>query len=276
MTFGIYTCCNSRMLPFFQSWRGAVERFNPGIPVGIIPFDEDSQDLRRIALDAGYHWVDGPARAWRELGRSVYGTSEYRHGSPRAYYFSKLAAFSGPFDRFVFADANSLVLWNVAREFGQMELDGCYFWYRANPNRNYRSPAALGTYRMLDSGFEHGFNASFFVAARNYVTLEMAESALCRAEYHDRLFGPAPEQSMLSWIKVTHGLKYARIWEINKHLRAGSRRADVRWCEGRVVNAAGRRVHFMKWSGQRFDESLPNFWLLRAMAENSLPTDICH
>ena len=30
----------------------------------------------------------------------------------------------------------------------------------------------------------------------------------------------------------------------------------VRWEQDQVVNTAGRRVHFMKWTGQRFDEGM--------------------
>jgi hypothetical protein len=270
MTFGIYTCCNSRMLPFFLSWRRAVELFNPGIPVGVIPFDDESHELRRITLDSGYHWIDGPAKMWRELGTSVYGASQYRAGVPRANYFSKLAAFNGPFDDFVFADANSLLLCNAAAEFWQEELDACYFWFGSNPTKNYGSAAARAIYRKHDRTFGHGFNACFFAARRGYLTFEMANASLAHSEYHDGLLGPAPEQSMMSWIKVTHGLKFRRVRDLRPNLTAARGTADVRWYRGGVVNSAGHPVHFMKWNGQRFDEGTPNFWLLKALADNKL------
>lgn len=270
MTFGIYTCCNSRMLPFFHSWRRAVEVFNPGTPVAVIPFDDDSDDLRRLTLSAGYEWVDEPAKTWRELGVSVYGTETYRQGIPRANYFSKLAAFNGPFDKFVYADVNSLLLMNVAAEFRNEELKGSYFWFQSRPRRNYGSASALAIYRRLEQEFKHGYNACFFAGTQDYVTVDMAREALAHREYYDGLFGPAPEQSMLSWLKVTNGLEFRRVGELKPQLTYALDSHDVRWEQGQLLNTAGRRVHFMKWTGQRFDEGMSNYWLLDALAQKRI------
>ena len=258
------------MLPFFHSWRRALDLFNPGVPVGVIPFDDESPELRRLTLDTGYHWIDGPAETWRELGRSVYGATPYRGRILSANYFSKLAAFNGPFANFVFVDVNSLLLCDVAAEFGHEALRACYFWFGSKPHRNYGSAAARAIYRKHDRSFAHAFNACFFAARRDYVTVDMAEAALAHADYYDGLLGPAPEQSMLSWIKVTHELKFRRVRDLRPHLTAAHGTADLRWQQNALVNSAGRPVHFVKWNGQRFDEGTPNFWLLKALADNEV------
>ena len=109
---------------------------------------------------------------------------------------------------------NSLLLMDVATEFRNEELKGSYFWFRSNPRRNYGSAEALAIYRKLEQGFRHGYNACFFAGCRDYVTVDMAKEALAHRQYYNGLFGPAPEQSMLSWIKVTKGLEFRRVAEL--------------------------------------------------------------
>jgi len=249
---GLYTACNDRMLPFLPGWLGAKRQFNDAAPAHVIAFDDNVAELKTFCAERSVSLLCDAAQEWRRIGMRIYGSANYRRDVLRADYFSKLAAFTGPLPHFVFSDVNSLVLFDINRRFGDMQLDGCRFMHKARRFRTVSSRDALRLYRELNPSFGSGYNANFFLSERNFITVAEANEALRRDDCSAENFGRAPEQSLLSWLEVALHKRCGLIRDIFPDLYPAKRRDLLAIRDGHVFDWRGRNVHFVKWNGARF------------------------
>jgi hypothetical protein len=260
--FGIITAANDRMLPFLEAWFGAVRTFNPDVPLAVLPFDDESEAVRQTAERGGMLFCDDVTARWRALGRAVYPDAEYRPGTPSANYLSKMAAFDGPFARFLFLDCNSMIFFDATTLPEKTYSDVIYFLYSAKMGSNYAREAVASYYRRFDPEFRYGFNANFFLSSRHRISLDTALAAVeDPARELARLFGPAPEQSFVSWYCARFGVPCVFARDVRLGVR-GWARAELGGLPEAPVNPGGQRVHHVKWNGPRFAPDLKNYWLL--------------
>lgn len=123
MSSGVYTLANDVVLEWLLAFLNAHRQNAPGLPVCVIPYDDDVEEVRRVIAgrpgvalfdDAGaIARADAYAlRAW-SLHPTAMPTWETKFGVPGVHRLGmhrKLCAFAGPFERFVFLDADVLVL----------------------------------------------------------------------------------------------------------------------------------------------------------------------
>ncbi len=249
---GLYTACNDRMLPFLPGWLSARKQFNNSAPAHVIAFDDNISQLKEFCAENSVSLLCDAARDWRRIGMQIYGESHYRPDVLRANYFSKLAAFTGPLRRFVFSDVNSLVLFDINRRFGETELDGCRFMYKARWFRIVSDRDVLRLYRSLKPSFRTGYNACFFLSERNFITIAEAHEALAHDDYRAENFGRAPEQSLLSWLEVALHKPCGLIRDIFPDLYPAKRQNSLTIRDNQVLGLGGRNVDFIKWNGAGF------------------------
>lgn len=123
MSAGVYTLANDAVLEWLIAFLNAHERNAAGLPVCVIPYDADVAEVRRVVAgrpgvtllddEGALARADAYARQVWSLHPTAMRTWEAKFGVPGVYRHGmhrKLCAFEGPFERFVFLDADVLVL----------------------------------------------------------------------------------------------------------------------------------------------------------------------
>ncbi|WP_226584145.1 hypothetical protein [Acuticoccus sediminis] len=254
---GIYTCANDAMLPFLRVWLAAMKRHEPAKAIAIIPFDDQSEATEAFAREHAIPVLPEAAKQWRAIGRALYGNKMYRKGTPAAHYFSKLASFSGPFDEFIFMDANAILCTPFLDIFDRFQRSGLdiAFRFRASPGRNIATLKECGRLNKLNPNIQNGFNANFFISKRG-VILPNDASNIDDAE---GAFGKAPEQSLLTRILAEKGLAVDTIHQVMRYPIGASCRELLLTQGENVVFPSRAPVMFVKWNGAKIDESMPNY-----------------
>jgi hypothetical protein len=253
---GIYTVANDRMAQFLETFLVSVRRAMPTIPVCIIPFDDSLERTKELAKLHNATLME-PSAVWDEIGLNIYGQQEYRPGIPAYRYFRKFNSFDGPFDKFCFMDANSILLQPLGDSFaGYLDSYDFIFAKHSGPNRTIKSEAAQQVLQLLSPKLRSGFNAGFFLSRKGVIDPGNARVLGSNPRLR-RFFGKAPEQAFLAWYIAVCGVRHAMMGEIDTTAQTGfwgtrfsvEKRDDgcYYFTEGPSV---GRRVYFLKWTGQ--------------------------
>lgn len=261
---GVYTLANDtvidRALALFES----VKTFAPTLPLRVIPYDPRQQLLADCVRRFGYAYFESPEQdALQAIGERFYPASEFA-----ARGFRKLAAFEGPFERFLFLDSDVVALSPITTILGALEsadVDLVHFdtdldqVYRRGPLRE----------RLVANG-ARGFNCGLFAGRRGALTVARLASSLARfdADWSTQLV-PNAEQPFLNYFADHERLRVAAAYELLPgHCStcwpaAGRIEADGadyrlrdsgRWDEGWKLLCA-------HWAGFPLDPAMPNHWL---------------
>lgn len=259
--WGIYTLANDGVydsaLALFESLR----TFAPGLPVRIIPYDARQERLAEAVREFGFAYFEAPAvAALHRLGEAYYPTQDFA-----ARGFRKLAAFEGPFERFLFLDSDVVALSPVRpllAAFAATAADLVHFdtdldqVYRPGPLRD----------RMVARG-ARGFNAGLFGGRRGALTVESLAASLrtLAADWTAQLV-PNAEQPFLNYhadytalaVRAAHELLpdfCSTCWPaVGRIAREGSSyrlRDSGRWDEG-------WQLFFAHWAGFPLGPGMPN------------------
>jgi hypothetical protein len=261
--WGCFALANDLVLDWTLALLDSLRRFAPTLPVRVIPYDDRQSELA-IALDLrGHAYLESPEiESLHRIGSRFYPYDDFS-----ARGFRKLAAFSGPFERFLFLDSDVVALGPLGELLEAIERtdsDLVYFdtdldqVFRPGPDR-----------RRLESAHElHGFNAGLFASRRGLLTAESLGSRLADldASWTEWLV-PNAEQPLLNLYAVRSGWRCSRAsehvpdtcstcWAAAGELEFDGTchrlRGTDRWDEG-------RRMPFAHWAGFRLDRSMPNW-----------------
>ena len=247
---GIVCLANDVVYDFLVALAQSVARHSE-LPLAIIPFDDRTARTRRFARRQGIEVLDDPllpdldalgARVWP--GRVV---------APHA--FRKFAAFWGAFDRFLFLDADIVVLRDPAWLLeAQAESDPDALWcFDTGEGQAYR-PGPLRD-EMVASGFP-GISTGLFIARRGLVTLEQVRQTIEPAVGHRDQFLEIAEQPFLNFLLQRERIRVAKVGDLFDDV-AGTTWAGARFAQrdGRVVVDEpewpdhGRAPAAVHWSG---------------------------
>jgi hypothetical protein len=166
--WGIYTLANDAVLDWVLALLESLRRYAPGIPVRVIPYDERQGELdRRLAARGHARLEHDEIERLGRLGRRFYPHDEFA-----ARGFRKLAAFSGPFERFLFLDSDVVALGPLApllRAAERSTADLVHF--DTDPEQVYR-PGPLRD-EIAAAGRAVGFNAGLFAARRGLLDADV-------------------------------------------------------------------------------------------------------
>lgn len=199
MTFRLYTVANDRMAAHLPRFLTLKKCFLPDVPLYIIPFDDEQNEVRRILANEENVFFVEPDERIDNIGKTIYGDEEYRPGIPSWRYFRKLNAFSGHDTHFLFLDLNCLLL-NDPRKFWDMEdlqADEIVF---GNGSLKYRTIPEQNTqdfFNLLNPGWGAGFNAGLFFARGSF--LDMHNALAVTGSALRSVLGKAPEQAFLTF-----------------------------------------------------------------------------
>ncbi len=260
--WGVFTLANDAVLEWSLALLESLELAAPDLPVLVIPYDERQEQLAQVLRSYGHSYLESPEiERFGEIGRRFYPEDEFA-----ARGFRKLAAFSGPFERFFFLDSDTLALCRLAEltdAFGRSRADIVHF--DTDPDQVYR-PGPLRT-ELAAAGRGRGFNAGLFAGRRG--ALDAGRFAALLADLGPdwgRLLVANAEQPFLNLAADRAGLVLAHAHElvpdscstcwpaVGRLSEEGSDwrlRDSGRWDEG-------WRFLFAHWAGFRLGPAMPN------------------
>lgn len=259
--WGIYTLANDGVADSVLALFESLERFAPGLPVRVIPYDDRQELLAPIVRGFGHAYFDSPeVAALQRLGESHYPEQEFA-----ARGFRKLAAFRGPFARFLFVDSDVVALSPLAPLLAAIVAAQADLIHFDTDLEQVYQPGPLRD-RMVARG-ARGFNAGLFVGRRGVLTAERLAETLRTLEPDWRAqLVPNAEQPFLNYyadlaaleVRAAHELLadhcstcWPAVGRIEFDGTAYRLRDSGRWDEG-------WQMFFAHWAGFPLGPDMPN------------------
>lgn len=263
------------MIPFLRVWLGALRANSPGLPLCVLPFGEEISEVPEFCRNMGVQYHDETTADWVELGRRLYKEENYRGDTPRAWYLSKMAPFTGPFDTFLFVDANVIILEDISfleEKFESSDYD-ILFRFRAGEFRNIKNEQLRDEWNKITPNLKNGYNANFFISRRNCMSLEKCREFIEADPDLRNKFGTAGVQGIMTYFIVMERLKADTVLKIWKKSQGASCRNDFTISpEGEILKPDSPPVMFIKWNGTGIGPDMPNFEVFsRLQSKFALP-----
>jgi Mannosyltransferase putative len=251
---GVFFLANDHVFDQAVAFLTSFRRSNPDLPLQLIPFADDCERITALAPRYGFTVSQDHETLLTcdEIGRPFHGQ--------RVGQYRKLAAWSGPFDEFIYIDCDTVVLEPVDFVFDFLaEFDVLTSHSNMPDNRRWvwrHSIYQSGALTAQQIGFaaNTGFIASkagLFDAAKVLATVD---EALAVAEHMEL---GCYEQAFLNYLIVTSGHAYTSLLAIAK--RTGRRDIPLeRWAgrdigevsEGKIVSPGDSKALLVHWAGE--------------------------
>jgi hypothetical protein len=270
MTDGIYTLANDKVFDQLIALLNSIDANANGLPVCVIAYNDDLERVRaEIANRPNVTLMDDPTifARWREFSTQVWTThphaletwkAEGINGVYRLSCNHRYASFDpeAPFDRFVYLDADTLVLDTLDPIFDALDHHDfvTYDFQYKDPTHifNVKSPKLLELFpqeRLQSEIFCSGCYASkrgmFPPEQRQWLVSKLAEG---EAEV---LYLKAPNQSVLNYITLRSG---TIVHNLAVHLPPDRRTGNsvtskhFEWRD-RILYDNGKRITYLHYIG---------------------------
>jgi hypothetical protein len=253
---GIYTMANDNVSEWLLALLASLKILNGQLPVRVIPFDSRVDIVRRLCLAFGYPLWEPAGLLTRcdQIGETVAPRDDswtFGHGN-----FRRLAAFGGPFDEFIYLDADTLVLEPLTPVFEACARSGRHIVFGDTAGDFAYNPGARRDELRADGAPE--WNAGIYYSRAGAVGLDemLAASQLDLVADRAVIRRDAADQSFLNWFAATRRLRCARLGNISEYGRCWAylhRRATG--LPGHLFDFAGPRAYtrpipILHWAGQ--------------------------
>jgi hypothetical protein len=253
-TRGVYFLANDALLDLVIAFLNSFRRYNPDIPLCLIPFDDHADGIRNLAVAYQFSELSS-----RELLTECDSISYPLYGVCAGQY-RKLAAWMGAFDEFIYIDVDTIVLSNVEFAFSLLSE---YEFVTARSNvpsyiRWVWKDSIWSAGLLRKEQIEYAACTSFIVSRAGALSLDAVQKRM------PEIISLAPhmellcaEQPVLNYLIVTSGGKYSSL----QSLACGSRReglplehSGATWCgvskNGEVIQSGAEgRPLLIHWAG---------------------------
>lgn len=251
----------------------SIRSFNKDIEIRIIPFDDNIEEMTKIAscFNANIVEIDN---VWDKIGQNIYADIEYRPGIESWRYFRKLNVFNNKNEEFLFLDANIICLANVEL-FSRPHGCDFLFYNHSAPGRCFRRPEFELIISNLSPGIKGGYNMAFFMSNSSNVDKYIAE-ALSKQDNLKKYFGKAPEQAFLAYyIAITnssHDTLFNHVHDAAFNHTSNQSLELVNNTEYKVISgpSEGRRMYVMKSTGQDMNKKAINYEIIETFYNKAL------
>ncbi len=211
-TYGVYFSANDAVYDWVIAFLNSYRRFNPDLPLYLIPFDDECDRLLGVQSEYDFKvYTDSAFERLEAIGKAF----ELGH-SPGVgpHWFRRYAAFWGPLDEFMYLDARQIVLADLEpfvtapREYGFE-----FMHYDCALDQVYEP----GPFRrdMLRENRARGFNSGRWAAQKRLFSMdefeELAEEAL---QIRDQLNPRNTDQAFINYCCDTKPVQYGHFAEL--------------------------------------------------------------
>ncbi|QGM95125.1 hypothetical protein F7D13_14420 [Methylocystis rosea] len=231
------------LLPFLESYRDT----NSGLPLYLIPYDDNVSMTRRAAEIYGAHYVgEEPTeidKLSHELYPGIFNTNRRR--------LRKLQALALPLDEVAYVDVDVILFRDFTPLFGRLDKGKTEFIV-ASPSFEYVYNDRREHYPFLKDALL--FNDGFWVTSNQYLKLSdfmdtIRDDAVI---FHDvRKRGQLFAQPLVNFVTHRRGLKI----ELLPNVIAGAshesfyKAPGVEFKNGKPVDYEGKEIYFAHWAG---------------------------
>jgi hypothetical protein len=278
---GLYILGNDVVLEFLVALFRSLRHFSPDIPARLIPYDNRLEKLRPWLQRYDITLHDDPDFTFYDrLGDELWDVTHLGH-----HMFRKFAAFSGPFDDFLYLDADIAVLAPVEKLFDEFTRSGADFLtFDADLDNVYKPTPWRDA--LARSGRTQGFTAGVFLArgglfTRADLTTLLADAKCDRAyfvyQYDQPFFNYAVDMRGLRQVRLTHfnSVYPDKLWGDQVPIA----HRDGAW---RLLTPGhadfGKAIPLIHWAGHQGGDRFPNrhvFYHFRLLGE-SLPMRLAY
>lgn len=254
---GIVCLANDGIIDGLIALGESLRANSPNTSLTVIPFDTNLRRTRALAARLGFDIYDDPSLGEMDsLGRRYWPGEEWRPHTMR-----KFCAFWGPYERFMFLDADIVVLEPLDRYFEALRTRQAEFMYfTTDMTKVYE-----GSLReeMIARRAAVGFNTGLFMGLRGRLTPAMVEDLFATCQPHRREFVDLLEQTFLNYAVDVTGLSKVDAHEVVPDAIdawAGSpltRKGDGFVLADARTPGSWRKVTLIHWAGYSIDPSMP-------------------
>jgi hypothetical protein len=260
-SYGLFTLANDGVLDWAIALFESVRELAPELPLQVIPYDDRQSALAPVVERFGFSYcASEEADRLHEIGRRFYPGNDFA-----ARGFRKLAAFRGPFARFLFLDADVVALSPLGRLLADVDRSGAdLVHFDTDLDQVYRPGAERD--RFVAAG-ARGFNCGLFAGRRGAVPVDDFDRILTELgpSWSERLV-PNAEQPFLNFFADR-----ARLNVIPAHELAPGHCSTCWAAVGRIaledgvyrLRGTGRwdegwRLYCAHWAGFPLGPEIPN------------------
>lgn len=259
---GVYCLANDKVLDWMIAFLESLRYYEPKRELIIIPFDDDTALLSKLSEKYNFTFLQDETLP--ELDKLGMHVDPNDRGFP-IHPFRKFASFWGPFEHFIFLDADIVVLSQLDEIFEtylRSNLDFIYF--DCNINRAYKE----GNFReeMIEKHAAAGFNSGAFVSSKRIFSMkEIQEFAENATSIRDN-FVSRYEQSFLNYCVDSKGLKKNRYCNLSLSAPCSywAKLSPIKHTNGeyRIQSHKnkdfGKILAFLHWAGFENEPMMPN------------------
>ena len=208
---GVYFSASDQVLPWAIAFLNSFRRFNPELPLYLIPFNEQCDELKKLQeqYQFGIYESEEFARLEKigqdfELGHTHYGP----------YWFRRYAAFWGPLTSFIYLDARQLILTDIQHLVeAPQQYDFDLLFYDCAINQVYEPGSLRQTFLRQKMG--RGFNSGRWASKRGLFTIDDFEKLGAEAmTFRDQLNPRNTDQAFINYCCDARQINYGQFAEL--------------------------------------------------------------
>jgi hypothetical protein len=248
---GVFFLANDGIYDLSVAFLNSFRVHNPKSPLCLIPFRDDIDRISKLAAKYNFTIFDDQSLLARcdEISRKIHGQviGQYR----------KFVAWHGPFDQFIYIDADSVVTQDVSFAYDFLEDHAFIFSHSDAPylKRFVWKESIDATGVLTQEQINFSANTGYFCSAKGNLPLEEAEAKVAGAiGIVDHMVLFCVEQPFMNYLVVTSGKPYTSLWAL-----AERRSIDIpfeKWGGDHLklqgmeyCRTAENRVFMIHWAG---------------------------
>jgi len=266
MSKGIYFLANNQVLDLVIAFLNSFRRFNPDIPLCLIPFDDNVDQIR--SLRSKYQF--SIFRDSSALGACDEISLRF-HNNAMGHY-RKLACWKGEFEEFIYIDVDTVVLANVSFAFRFLsEFD--FVTSHSNLPELLEwvwKPSIFSARQLSDAQIQFSANTGFVCSKRGALEFaEINEKLQSAVDLSPHMQLSCKEQPFLNYLIVTSGRPYTSLLRL-AHTKGSRRIFFEHWAgtkglevvDGQMMeNGKQAPVLLVHWAGEWQPRTIDRFIL---------------
>ena len=276
---GICTLANDRVYDQLIALLNSIERlYGQEMPICIYPYDSQTERIKAALRHRPQVQLYDDAASiarWDQFVRQVWDahpTARQRWGNPDPTYYHRVGthrrfcAFDGPFERFLYMDADTLLLDSVDAMFAELEQHDwvMYDFQHRDPSHVYEiSSAQLEPVFALERIQREIFCSGFYAARRGLFDAATRAELLAalQAGEAEILYPMAPDQTILNYMVMKSGLSSCNL--------------ALGWPKSRRTGNSVTSAHFELQGHRLYDQGKPLTYLHYIGLSSQLFSRLC-
>lgn len=253
---GIYFLANDDILEWVIAFLNSLRKYNPEIPLCLIPFDQKINRITRMRSRYNFRIYDNDKylKHLEKIGRKFYlqtSILQFQKIDTWGATYRKLAIWDGPFKHFIFMDPDIVVFERLDFLFKYLDKYDFLLGRKNNFPSVWNEKKDINDIVHMEKQITDTFNLGFLVSRRNALTRSFMESQIPEALKIKEYFAAVPEQPLTHFFIHRSNKPYISIYDIFPDYAHEIIREykDLRIKNKKAILPDGRKLIIAHWAG---------------------------